>query len=137
MSDSGIEFGAHSYSHSSLPALDDRRLETELVKSKVTIEELLHQPLAVIAYPYGDVDMRVKSAAQRAGFRCAFAAHTGPLRFYSDLFEIRRIPMCNRSSSVYLMFKFSGLDLLFRWALWRLKLLVGFKSAFHSDPSSK
>ena len=131
MSDSGFQFGAHSFSHTSLPTLDDHELELELVKAKSALEDLIRQPFSIIAYPYGDVDQRVKMATQQLGYHCAFAAHSGPLAFHSDLFEIRRIPMSNRARWIYLMFKFSSLDQLLRWGIWRLKQLVGMKAAYH------
>lgn len=135
MSDSGIEFGAHSFSHSSLPSLSDDRLEHELLAARVALEDLVQQPVAMVAYPYGDVDNRVKSAARRLGYQCGFAAHSGPLTLCSDLYEIRRSPVSNRLGWIYLMFKFSILDHLFRWSIWRIKQLVGIKASYHVTPT--
>jgi peptidoglycan/xylan/chitin deacetylase (PgdA/CDA1 family) len=131
MRDSGIEFGEHSFSHRSLPGLNDHELDEELVKGRTALEAIVQDPLPVIAYPYGDVDERVKKAAKRAGYACGFAAHTGPLKFYSDLYEIRRIIMINRSDWAYLNFKFSGTDRFIRWGVWLVKNHVGRKNNYH------
>jgi len=132
MCDSGVEFGAHTFSHRSLPSLNDYELEEELLKGKVALEGIVQQPIPVIAYPYGDVDERIKNAAKRAGYACGFAAHTGPLKFYSDLYEIRRIIVTNRSNWAYLRFKFSGTDRFIRWGVWFFKKLVGRKNTYHT-----
>jgi peptidoglycan/xylan/chitin deacetylase (PgdA/CDA1 family) len=134
MSEAGIEFGSHSFSHSSLPLLSDRELEDELLKGKKSLEGIVQQPFSAIAYPYGDVDERVKNAVKHAGYDCGFAAHTGPLKFSTDLFEIRRIIMTNRSSWAYLNFKLSGGDHFMRWGVWYAKKLIGKKIEYHVAP---
>ena len=123
MSESGIQFGVHSLTHSSLPSLNDAELDQELCLSRTALKGVIRQTFPILAYPYGDVNERVKNAGKRAGYRCAFSAHSGPLKYSSDLFEIRRIFMTNRTSRIYLMYKASGLDHVFRWGVWRLKRL--------------
>ena len=127
----GVEFGAHSFSHRSLPALSNCELEGELQKGKCCSEGFLHQCFLAVAYPYGDVDERVKEAAKRAGYQCGFAAHSGPLRFSSDLFEIRRTILENRANNVYLWYKVSGLANVLHWITWSAKKLVGVKKTYH------
>jgi peptidoglycan/xylan/chitin deacetylase (PgdA/CDA1 family) len=71
LADAGWEIGSHTCSHPHLPALDDGRLAHELVASKALIEEQLSRPCTALAYPYGEVDARVQTATQRAGYRWA------------------------------------------------------------------
>ncbi len=125
MSESGIQFGIHSFTHPSLPSLSDAELEQELSLGRAAWRDATHQTFLTLAYPYGDVNQRVKNAAKKAGYHCAFSAYSGPLRYSSDLFEIRRIFMTNRSSPFYLLYKTSGLDHLFRWGVWFLKHRFG------------
>lgn len=70
--DAGWEVGSHTCSHPHLTAVDDDRLAAELRDSRVAVERELGRPCRSIAYPYGDVDERVISAAADAGY--AFGA---------------------------------------------------------------
>jgi peptidoglycan/xylan/chitin deacetylase (PgdA/CDA1 family) len=71
LGDSGWEIGSHTRSHPRLPQLDDARLAEELQGSRQDCEERLGMPCLSLAYPYGDVDARVVSAVEAAGYRAA------------------------------------------------------------------
>lgn len=115
----GFGIGSHGWSHRSLPWLNDEELADEFRRSKKATEELLGQPIHYFAYPYGDVDERVKAAAREANFRCAFATNSGPMSFHADLFQIRRTNMPNRSDNSFLYTKLFGVEKLVRtgWSL--------------------
>ncbi len=130
MSKHGIEFGSHGVSHRSLPLLSSEDLDLELRHSKRTIEEVLNQPVKYFAYPYGEVNERVKNATIGSGYDCAFASNSGPLGFHSDLFEIRRILVANHSNSPYLYWKLSGLSKTFKWGEWVGKKAIGKQPAY-------
>lgn len=68
LAESGWEIGSHTLTHARLPALDDAALECELRGSREQIEDALGRPCRSIAYPFGDVDERVRAAASRAGY---------------------------------------------------------------------
>jgi peptidoglycan/xylan/chitin deacetylase (PgdA/CDA1 family) len=131
--DGVVEFASHSHRHKSLPQLNDRELEQELADSKSHLETLLHHPVAYFTYPYGDVDARVKDAVRKAGYRCAFAVHSGPMDFFKDLFEIRRMIVKNRDDEAYLFSKFSGLERTVMWGKWFAKKLIGKRNAFQGE----
>jgi peptidoglycan/xylan/chitin deacetylase (PgdA/CDA1 family) len=130
-----VEFASHSYGHKSLPGLNDEQLEEELVGSKLQLESLLGHPVTLFTYPYGDLNERVKQAVQRAGYRCAFAVHSGPMDFFGDLFEIRRVIIKNRDDEPYLFAKFSGLDRTVMWGKWFAKKLLGKHNTFQFEMS--
>lgn len=71
----GWEIGSHTLSHSRLPGLDEASLERELRGSREAIENALGRPCRSIAYPYGEVDARVRAAAARAGFSAGCTNH--------------------------------------------------------------
>lgn len=73
LADAGWEIGSHTQSHPHLTELDDASLGAELAVSREEIEARLGRPCQSIAYPYGDVDDRVESAADRAGYTTAAA----------------------------------------------------------------
>ena len=64
----GWEIGSHTLSHARLPGLDEASLERELRGSREAIESALGRPCRSIAYPYGEVDARVREAAAHAGY---------------------------------------------------------------------
>jgi len=70
---SGWEIGSHTGSHPHLTTVDDGALDAELVRSKAACEQRLEGACTAIAYPYGDVDARVATAAARAGYAAGAA----------------------------------------------------------------
>ena len=70
LAEQGWEVGSHTRSHPRLPQVDDAALARELGESRELILERLGT-CESIAYPYGDYDERVASAAGAAGYRAA------------------------------------------------------------------
>ncbi|MCU1615571.1 MAG: putative xylanase/chitin deacetylase [Frankiales bacterium] len=66
---SGIEIGGHSCSHPALDQLGLAELERELRESKDVLEEVIGQPVAALAYPYGYSTGRVRATAAATGYR--------------------------------------------------------------------
>lgn len=64
----GFEIGFHTRHHYSLQALDDDELAQAMVEGLDELEAAAGYRPSSIAYPYGNADMRVAGAAQRAGF---------------------------------------------------------------------
>jgi peptidoglycan/xylan/chitin deacetylase (PgdA/CDA1 family) len=126
----GIEFGSHGVSHRSLPLVSSDELEFELRRSKKAAEEVLGYPVQYFAYPYGEVDERVKLATISAGYDCAFAFNSGPLHFHADPYEIRRALIGNHSSDMYLYWKLSGVEKAFKWSEWIGKKIIGKQPAY-------
>jgi len=73
LADAGWEIGSHTTSHPHLPRLDDVALAAQLTESKAMCEARLGRPCTSFAYPYGDIDPRVISAARAAGYATAAA----------------------------------------------------------------
>jgi peptidoglycan/xylan/chitin deacetylase (PgdA/CDA1 family) len=81
--DAGWEVASHTWSHARLPQLSDDALARELLSSRERCAEEMGVPCETLAYPYGDYDPRVESAAQDAGYAAAASIHPGPERPYS------------------------------------------------------
>ena len=77
LADAGWEIGSHTCSHPRLTTIGDAELARELSESKRVCEQRLGRPCRTIAYPYGDVDARVVSAAVTAGYDAAAALPSG------------------------------------------------------------
>lgn len=74
----GWEIGSHTGSHPQLTRLDASSLADELARSRAACEEHLPGRCISLAYPYGDFDARVRTAAEQAGY---LTAATLPARF--------------------------------------------------------
>src|SRR5437870_9562630 len=73
-----MSVGAHSYAHQHLTTLTDEECERDLRRSRDVLEDLLGQPVRLLAYPRGRHNERVRAAAARAGFSHAFALPEAP-----------------------------------------------------------
>jgi peptidoglycan/xylan/chitin deacetylase (PgdA/CDA1 family) len=101
----GWEIGSHSVSHVPLPDLEDAALDRELRGSREAIEDALGIPCSSVAYPYGQVDARVRTAAERAGF---VAGCTTDGRFRAgDPLLIPRVGIDGRDSDLMFRIKTS------------------------------
>jgi peptidoglycan/xylan/chitin deacetylase (PgdA/CDA1 family) len=78
LSDAGWEIGSHTVSHPHLTRLPESSLFEELRESRRHCELNLGRDCHSLAYPYGDFDDRVISAARSAGY---LSAATLPRRF--------------------------------------------------------
>lgn len=92
----GVEIGSHTMTHPRLTQLADDELEHELVEARSRIEDEIGAPCRFLAYPYGDVDERVSSAARRAGYVAAFGLPGRP----GDTFDSPRVGIYRRDSVV-------------------------------------
>ena len=87
-SDGLIGVGSHTQSHAHLPRLADDDVRRELRGSKTVIEEELGRPCALLAYPYGEHDSRVRDAVRGAGYLAAFAAPGSSIGY--DVLQVPR-----------------------------------------------
>ncbi len=117
----GLELGSHTMTHASLPDAGDAALRFELERSREVLAGIAARPLPVLAYPYGDVDERVKRAAREAGYEAAFAVNSGPLDWRADPFEIRRQRVGNAGRDAYVKFILSGAEKLYAWSKWKVR----------------
>lgn len=73
--ETGWEVGSHSMSHQMLSTVDLDAVEAELFGSRAEIEDRLGVDCVSIAYPYGEVDLRVIETARAAGYRAGAGLH--------------------------------------------------------------
>lgn len=90
----GITIGSHTCSHPHLPEISDDELTRELTESRRRIEDELGRPCAVLAYPFGDHDARVRDAARKAGYTIAFAQGSS----LDDPFGLCRVSVYRRDT---------------------------------------
>lgn len=87
----GIEFGAHTRTHPSLPDVADETLAEEVESSRLELERAVRTPIRTFAYPYGRLDGRTVAAVQRAGFLSACTTEPRLARLDDDPLLIPRL----------------------------------------------
>ena len=60
-----MEIGSHTSTHQNLASLSDDKIETELKKSKETLESKLSKTINTLAYPYGGHNEAVMNIAKK------------------------------------------------------------------------
>lgn len=91
MQEWGIEFGGHTKTHVKLSRVDPEVAKSEIIESTEILEELLGERMLSFAYPYGDMNDKVKKMVEEAGYKFGVATDSGTVCFSDDLFRIRRI----------------------------------------------
>ncbi len=91
MSKYGFEFGSHSLTHPHLTKISEKEASEEIFKSKEKLERLLKRKVISFAYPYGELNEKIKDIVNRAGYKYAVATDYGPPFIDDDLLCIRRI----------------------------------------------
>jgi peptidoglycan/xylan/chitin deacetylase (PgdA/CDA1 family) len=86
-----ITIGAHTVTHPALTATEIDASRREIAESKAACEALVGKPVPGFAYPYGEVDERVRSVVEEAGFAFACSTRSGPVTAKSDLLTLPRV----------------------------------------------
>lgn len=73
----GMDIEAHSLTHPDLTTLTWAAMWKQVIGSKQAIEQKIHRPVRVFAYPYGAYNAAVVWAVWRAGFGTAFTTNDG------------------------------------------------------------
>lgn len=73
----GVELGAHTRSHPSLPDLDDGAVAEEVGGSREELARLLGEAPACFAFPFGRFDERSRAAVAAAGFEGCCTVEAG------------------------------------------------------------
>lgn len=63
-----VQFGSHLATHQDTNALSSRDLAVELVRSRVTLQTWLGQPISTFAAPYGSTSERLVRIAAWCGY---------------------------------------------------------------------
>lgn len=72
-----VEIGAHTVTHPWLTNVDQKFVESEVIKSKTDLEKLIGKDVVSFAYPYGSFDVQAINTAKKAGFTSAVSTIPG------------------------------------------------------------
>ena len=95
MAATGIEIGAHGYTHADLGAVTDRQeLHREVVTAGEELQRLLERPVRYFAFPLGQYENLTSEAFQlayEAGYEAVCSAYGGYNLPGDDAFHLQRI----------------------------------------------
>jgi peptidoglycan/xylan/chitin deacetylase (PgdA/CDA1 family) len=91
MAHAGIEIGAHSPTHASMVDLGEKQITQEIAGSRAELARTLEIPISLFAYPYGETNMQVQAAAERAGVLGSCTVKRGLNTTATPPQELRRI----------------------------------------------
>lgn len=94
----GFEIGSHTMTHPNLATLEPEQASEEITRSRILLEILLNAPVLSFAYPFGEVNTRIKQLVAEAGYDIACSSDSGPSKFGVDPFEVRRRSVRNGTS---------------------------------------
>jgi len=73
----GVEIGAHSVTHASLPECTPAQQLQQMQQSRRDLESMIDRPVPGFAYPFGDISRRTLRLAESAGFDYACTTEAG------------------------------------------------------------
>lgn len=94
-----VTIGSHAHSHTPLPRLGYAGAKLELARSQQELRDHGIPATPICAYPNGNVDDAVASAALDAGITLGFATGHGRVNERDDPMRLRRINVHDRSSA--------------------------------------
>lgn len=93
--DAGMEIGAHTRSHPSLPYIPALEAEDEVKGSKSALESVLGEPVVHFCYPNPagrpNFNKALSASLRASGFTTSVTSQTGYVNMGESLFEMRRI----------------------------------------------
>ena len=97
----GMEIGCHTFTHLILPRLkSDQQLRHEITDAKDLIEAHIGHPITSLAYPFGQYDERVVSAARDAGFTTARTTWPGVFHTRDGILSLTGLIRTERTESL-------------------------------------
>jgi peptidoglycan/xylan/chitin deacetylase (PgdA/CDA1 family) len=89
--ESTVEFGSHTLTHPSLPALSSEDKLSEIAGSVERCEAITGVRPRTFAYPYGDHDAEAEQLVEQAGFLCGCTTEHRSLGPRSGVFALPRV----------------------------------------------
>lgn len=114
----GVKIGSHGSTHVALATCDDATLERELYESRSYIEDITRREVTAIAYPHGSASVRVRDAAERAGYTLGVCSRFDINRSGRDPLLLCRCEILANDSERVFRQKLAG---AWDWYRWRSK----------------
>jgi peptidoglycan/xylan/chitin deacetylase (PgdA/CDA1 family) len=121
MSDDGIDFGAHTMTHSDFSKLDLTKTRREIIDSKLEIERHLGKQVPFFSYPYGTLSKDALRVVKEE-YHGACSTRMDFVKVNSDIHQLPRIDM----------FYFSNNSLFEHIGTFLFSSYVGFRGVLRS-----
>jgi peptidoglycan/xylan/chitin deacetylase (PgdA/CDA1 family) len=111
-----VTVGSHTKTHPLLSKLPEAEMTEEIFDSKKDLEAILGVPVLYFAYPSGDIDERVVSLTEKAGYRLAFTTSYKKLKgLKAGLHTLERVKITRSSDWPFAYwFQISGIYQFFK-----------------------
>ena len=93
MIESGINIQSHTLNHSKLEELPDDEIRSELLNSKIVLEENLGITVNYLAYPTGTYNLHIAGIAKDVGYKGAYTIKYGGVDMGSNMYALERVPI--------------------------------------------
>ena len=93
MSDNGISIQSHTLNHTKLEELPDDEIRSELLNSKLALEENIGKPVNFLAYPTGTYNLHIAGIAKDVGYKGAYTIKYGGVDLGSNMYALERVPI--------------------------------------------
>ncbi len=124
----GFEILSHTLSHTPLTEIENGKLKTELITSKLVLEEIVGHEVCGLSYPHGAHNARVSEAARQAGYRCGFTIEPHSVQKTTDDMQIGRFAVSPTDGLMKFRLNVNGAYHVVKY-LQRAKSLVAKESA--------
>ncbi len=115
----GFEIGSHGMRHVDLTTIGRNDAWEEIAGSKSALEELIHAPVTTFAYPYGATNTDLERMVRTAGYDYGCGSFSGPPKFSTNLFNIRRIQVTSESNLLGFGIRMLTPYAYYRWIRWK------------------
>ncbi len=99
-----IEIGNHTHSHAYFLNMPESERYTQFEKEIEQTQQIIKKQLdftpEVFAYPYGELDSKMKEIVEKSGFKAAAAQNSGVIYSGTDLMQCPRFPMSEFYSDI-------------------------------------
>ncbi len=96
----GVTVESHTLNHRKLEELPDDEIRSELLNSKLVLEENLGHAVEFLAYPTGTYNLHIASIAKDVGYKGAFTIKYGNVDLGSNLFALARVPIFQTAATM-------------------------------------
>jgi peptidoglycan/xylan/chitin deacetylase (PgdA/CDA1 family) len=86
----GVQFGAHTVTHSPLTSLTPTAAAAELLRCRTVLQENLGERVVSLAYPFGDHDAVIRTIAASCGYLYGVSCENRAAGFYENLLALPR-----------------------------------------------
>lgn len=95
--DSGMEIGSHTQNHQDLTSCSNETAISEIIQSKIDLEQRFKTPINHFCYPYGNFNNKIIDLIKKAGYHTATTTKRGRITRNHNLFSLPRVQITHHT----------------------------------------